>query len=365
MAQKKSNIPALLLVLGLIWLLSSIFSCGDNDSSGYKTRTVSESSRRIEAFVMSHDYVKRYIKSPSSAEFPVAGDSHTVKTGAGNYLTKSYVDSQNSLGAMIRTNYYCELEYNEEADGWKIITLVFPDQNKILVNNYPKPEPFKRPEPDPTDIGVGETFLVSKETPLMPYLDPANPMEAISKMKRIPKSGGFEVFDKASKNGTPWFKVRAFDRRGDFIGDGWINSIALLGQQLKPTAKILTLSNPIIQPDHNKIMKSKSLPPTPTSDAPDNLLVLQKYKFNDAELKALQLYRSYNLNSELVLATQRNGKVIEILDKLTPDDNRPEEVWYNVIVYNATDSNNNKIKDLTGWLCSEHLGYKNITRWKK
>ena len=42
-----------------------------------------------------------------------------------------------------------------------------------------------------------------------------------------------EVLDTFNKKGTPWYRVSAFDQRKEQIGTGWINSTALLGQQLK------------------------------------------------------------------------------------------------------------------------------------
>ena len=149
MSRNKSNLPGLLLILGFVWFLTLIF--GGGDDSSFEKRAPSASSMRIEAFVKSQSYVKSYLKSPASADFPVVGDSHTVITGAGNYLTNSYVDAQNGFGAMTRTRYYCELEYNEENHNWKLLSLVFPEQNKVIVNNHPKPEPFKASDrlPDP------------------------------------------------------------------------------------------------------------------------------------------------------------------------------------------------------------------------
>lgn len=62
---------------------------------------------RISAFVMSQEFVRRELKSPKTAEFPYISDA-TVTVTPGKkcrFSVASYVDAQNSFGALIRTNY--------------------------------------------------------------------------------------------------------------------------------------------------------------------------------------------------------------------------------------------------------------------
>ena len=89
------------------------------------------------------------------------------------------------------------------------------------------------PSLNPLELEVGQTYIVTKQTPLMPSHSPADPIAALQKMKQIPQGGGFKVLDAFDKKGNPWYKVRAFDQRKKQIGAGWINSTALFGQQLK------------------------------------------------------------------------------------------------------------------------------------
>ena len=52
--------------------------------------------------------VPNYLKSPSTADFPnVLGDDWIVVRDSDYFYVKSYVDSQNSFGAMLRTNFIC------------------------------------------------------------------------------------------------------------------------------------------------------------------------------------------------------------------------------------------------------------------
>jgi len=89
------------------------------------------------------------------------------------------------------------------------------------------------PSLNPLELEVGQTYIVTKQTPLMPSHSPADSIAALQKMKQIPEGGGFKVLDTFDKKGNPWYRVRTFDQRKKQIGTGWINSTALLGQQLK------------------------------------------------------------------------------------------------------------------------------------
>ena len=103
--------------------------------------------------------------------------------------------------------------------------------------DYPLDSPSvgKSPFPslNPLELEIGQAYIVSKQTPLMPYHSPVNPTAAIKQMKQIPKGGGFKVLEMVKKKTNPWYKVNAFDKRKKQIGTGWINSTALLGQELE------------------------------------------------------------------------------------------------------------------------------------
>ena len=96
-------------------------------------------------------------------------------------------------------------------------------------------QPTTEPEwLDPMKLRTGQAFFVSKETPLMPEIEPADPLAALQRMKQIPKGGAFKISEIRKKGTSPWYRVVAIDQNKKRIGDGWINSTALLGQDLKP-----------------------------------------------------------------------------------------------------------------------------------
>lgn len=63
------------------------------------------------AFMAARPFVERKLVSPGSAEFASYQDkaSSTTQVGGSTWRVRSWVDSQNGFGALIRTNYTCTL----------------------------------------------------------------------------------------------------------------------------------------------------------------------------------------------------------------------------------------------------------------
>lgn len=60
----------------------------------------------VEVCTYSQMKIEKWLKSPSSAEHASCSQAEYIKT-LNKHKFSSYVDSQNSFGAMIRTNYIC------------------------------------------------------------------------------------------------------------------------------------------------------------------------------------------------------------------------------------------------------------------
>jgi hypothetical protein len=76
------------------------------------------------AFYMCQQFVTDQLKAPASATFPPSYDDGVTITnqGGGKYRVQAFVDSQNGLGAMIRTHYVCAVEYTGN-DRWRLTSL--------------------------------------------------------------------------------------------------------------------------------------------------------------------------------------------------------------------------------------------------
>jgi len=90
--------------------------------------------------------------------------------------------------------------------------------------------------PPAPHLGIGKRYRISSETPLMPRFDVRNVhkiVEMIAQIKRMPPGSEFVVDRKKLKRGTPWYYVEAFWPNGVSAGKGWVNSIALIDQEVK------------------------------------------------------------------------------------------------------------------------------------
>src|SRR5690554_288071 len=92
----------------LIFLLMIGFvSCGAPDNSP-KTRGDNTGDKLL-AYNFTTEKVKELLKSPGSAKFPGASEkvSHVQYVSPNKYRISSWVDSQNSFGALVRSHWKC------------------------------------------------------------------------------------------------------------------------------------------------------------------------------------------------------------------------------------------------------------------
>lgn len=73
-----------------------------------------------EAYIMGQTFVKQMLVSPASAEFPYSDEAQVVKYGDSVYAIKSFVDSQNGFGAMLRSDYIIKIKYMGN-DRWRLL----------------------------------------------------------------------------------------------------------------------------------------------------------------------------------------------------------------------------------------------------
>lgn len=71
------------------------------------------------AVTKAQSYVKKHLKAPRSAKWPVLADggfgaNHATKLADGTYMVRSFVDAQNEFGAMIRTWYVVRLRMHQD-----------------------------------------------------------------------------------------------------------------------------------------------------------------------------------------------------------------------------------------------------------
>ena len=112
MLRKPSNtITYCLIMIAVFALCICATSCGSSDSS-------SDNPDKIEAYVMSQEFVKERLKAPATADFPWYDENFVKELGDNKFEVNAYVDAENSFGAKVRTNYSCVLKYVGD-DKWR------------------------------------------------------------------------------------------------------------------------------------------------------------------------------------------------------------------------------------------------------
>lgn len=80
----------------------------------------------VDAWQACKRFVEAQLKSPSTADHP-AFDFEFIDHPKGRWTIRSYVDAQNSFGAVIRAVYVCETQYTGgepwRSDSWSLLKL--------------------------------------------------------------------------------------------------------------------------------------------------------------------------------------------------------------------------------------------------
>lgn len=102
-------------VLSLITIAFFIFlAIGSGDNNDNATDGNSSNTNKFLAYNYAEEFVKDNLKSPSTAKFPDTTEkmNHITELGENEYQINSWVDSQNSFGAMIRSNFSCKIIFD-------------------------------------------------------------------------------------------------------------------------------------------------------------------------------------------------------------------------------------------------------------
>ena len=109
----------------VIWLIDSIGGMFD-DLSNPQTVNISEDKGldEAEACIEAEQYVIQILKYPSTADFSMWGCAVT-NLGDNKYKASSYVDSKNSFGAKIRSNWSVTFQMLNNNRQKQLIQMIF------------------------------------------------------------------------------------------------------------------------------------------------------------------------------------------------------------------------------------------------
>ena len=74
------------------------------------------------------------------------------------------------------------------------------------------------------ELETGHSYSISRQTPLMPELNPKDVFKAIDATIVLPARSIVEIVGRATRGNSIWYEVASICERG------WINSTALIGQ---------------------------------------------------------------------------------------------------------------------------------------
>lgn len=96
-----------LIIIGIL-VIGNIYNSYRNNGTQYSSSTTNDD---IKAYRLSKEAVIKRLKAPGTAEFPgiIESKDHYKEVSYGRFEINSWVDSQNSFGAMIRQNYSCTM----------------------------------------------------------------------------------------------------------------------------------------------------------------------------------------------------------------------------------------------------------------
>jgi len=112
-------------ILGALFLVGIVFWGASEEKVDTQMPAAHSigSSNVTGAWAHMQGYAMRSLKAPSTAKFPFGGHRDVTALGEGRYLVESYVDSQNSFGATVRTSFRGVIRETES--GWRVETFSF------------------------------------------------------------------------------------------------------------------------------------------------------------------------------------------------------------------------------------------------
>jgi hypothetical protein len=158
---------ATFFVIGfIIFGIAKCSSCGSNTTADKTPKTYEPPSTEM-AYVQSIDFVKQYLKSPSTADFDTFSASPDISSPSENeYIVSYHFDAENSFGAKLRSTYICSLKYlsgdPDDINNWELESMIIDGQmvkgsSKETKNDEPSNEP-------PTEKFNIKYEIVNKET---------------------------------------------------------------------------------------------------------------------------------------------------------------------------------------------------------
>ena len=118
--KKRSGCLGYVALFFVLLVIGTIISAlpGGEDSPDAAPDPVVEHSQ-VEAYGICRQFVRDRLKAPRTAKFPSGGSEGATHMGDGKYVVRSYVDAENSFGAMLRNHFVCTVQWTG-GDSWRL-----------------------------------------------------------------------------------------------------------------------------------------------------------------------------------------------------------------------------------------------------
>ena len=135
-AQRKGFLIFIGVLCFLFWR-GCIYEKEKPKTAGQSIANTYDKPELQEAWIISKQFVKTILKAPASAEFPYDNAGGSIEQN--RYNINAYVDAQNSFGALLRSNYYCKMDYKggnwADINNWDLIYLSLDGKDYYNKNN--------------------------------------------------------------------------------------------------------------------------------------------------------------------------------------------------------------------------------------
>ena len=101
---------SLLILIVLVTMAVNWLFFGDDDKPQPQAQE-QETYSDIEAYVEAQFIIEDFLKSPATAEYPAVSNATIERLNDDGFKVTSYVDSQNSFGAMVRSEWMVLFQY--------------------------------------------------------------------------------------------------------------------------------------------------------------------------------------------------------------------------------------------------------------
>jgi hypothetical protein len=117
------RIVILIISLAVVTCLIAYSNYRDGKETPETRKAANCRHGNVIAHTMAEHYVEQRLKSPSTAKFPWYRDSQVSYVGECEFIVQSYVDAQNSFGAMLRSDYSVRLKYDPNSDSYSLLDI--------------------------------------------------------------------------------------------------------------------------------------------------------------------------------------------------------------------------------------------------